>query len=183
MRGAMPIEPSFSASALGIVTPWGRASRSEAWFWEVSDKRKRSRLPPEKRAKRVSQNYARLILGPSAAADGVAVNIARPARAVRGTPPRPLHKRIEKCILRLRKEVFLPYAAIEDIYETLSSEKQREVYDFIRFLAAQASRKVSPSSPIESYSDDFSALFGSISDSTFVEPTDTACNDVAGELF
>jgi hypothetical protein len=77
----------------------------------------------------------------------------------------------------------MPYAAIEDIYETLSSEKQREVYDFISFLAAQASRKVSPSSPIESYSDDFSALFGSISDSTFVEPTDTACNDVAGELF
>jgi len=49
----------------------------------------------------------------------------------------------------------MPYAAIEDIYETLSSEKQREVYDFIRFLAAQAGRKVSPSTPIESYSDDF----------------------------
>ena len=53
----------------------------------------------------------------------------------------------------------MPYAAIEDIYETLSSEKQREVYDFIRFLAAQAGRKVSPSTPIESYSDDF---FGSL---------------------
>ena len=33
--------------ALGIVPPWGRDSRSEAWFWEVSGKRKRSRLPPE----------------------------------------------------------------------------------------------------------------------------------------
>ena len=77
----------------------------------------------------------------------------------------------------------MPYAAIEDIYETLSSEKQREVYDFIRFLAAQAGRKVSPSTPIESYSDDFSALFGSINDSMFIEPTDTVCNDEAGELF
>ena len=75
----------------------------------------------------------------------------------------------------------MPYAAIEDIYETLSSEKQREVYDFIRFLAAQAGRKVSPSTPIESYSDVFSALFGSISDSTFIEPTDTVCNDEAGQ--
>jgi DnaJ-class molecular chaperone len=75
----------------------------------------------------------------------------------------------------------MPYADIEDIYETLSSEKQREVYDFIRFLAEQAGRKVSSSTPIESYSDDFSALFGSISDSTFIEPTDTVCNDEAGQ--
>ena len=77
----------------------------------------------------------------------------------------------------------MPYAAIEDIYETLSYEKQREVYDFIRFLAEQAGRKVSPSTPIESYSDDFSALFGSLDDPTFVEPADIACNDEAGELF
>ena len=29
------------------MTPWGQDSRSEAWFWEVSGKRQRSRLPPE----------------------------------------------------------------------------------------------------------------------------------------
>ena len=29
------------------MTPWGQDSRSEAWFWEVSGKCKRSRLPPE----------------------------------------------------------------------------------------------------------------------------------------
>ena len=34
-------------AALGIVTPWGQDPRSGAWFWEVSGKRKRSRLPPE----------------------------------------------------------------------------------------------------------------------------------------
>ena len=38
---------SFCAFALGMVTPWGQDSRSEAWFWEVSGKPKRSRLPPE----------------------------------------------------------------------------------------------------------------------------------------
>ena len=37
----------FFAFALGIVTPWGQDSRSEAWFWEMSGKRERSRLPPE----------------------------------------------------------------------------------------------------------------------------------------
>ena len=29
------------------MTPWGQDPRSRAWFWEVSGKRKRSRLPPE----------------------------------------------------------------------------------------------------------------------------------------
>lgn len=29
------------------MTPWGQDPRSGAWFWEVSGKRKRSRLPPE----------------------------------------------------------------------------------------------------------------------------------------
>ncbi len=29
------------------MTLWGQESRSEAWFWEVSGKRMRSRLPPE----------------------------------------------------------------------------------------------------------------------------------------
>ena len=29
------------------MTPWGRDSRSEAWFWEVLGKHKRRRLPPE----------------------------------------------------------------------------------------------------------------------------------------
>ena len=30
----MSIEQSFPASALGIVTPWGQDSRSEAWLQE-----------------------------------------------------------------------------------------------------------------------------------------------------
>ena len=57
------------------MTPWGQDSRSGAWFWEVSGKHKRRRLPPKKRAKRVLQNYARIILGSSAAADGIAHNV------------------------------------------------------------------------------------------------------------
>ncbi len=44
---ASSMTDAFRNQALGIVTPWGQDSRSEAWFWEVSGKRKCSRLPPE----------------------------------------------------------------------------------------------------------------------------------------
>lgn len=41
------IQKTMAFFALRIVTPWGQNPRSGAWFWEVSGKRKRSRLPPE----------------------------------------------------------------------------------------------------------------------------------------
>ena len=77
----------------------------------------------------------------------------------------------------------MPYAAIEDIYETLSPEKQREVYDFILFLANMPKRNSHRNTPTDSYSDVFFSLFGSADDSSFNEPTDMTCNDTAGELF
>ena len=77
----------------------------------------------------------------------------------------------------------MPYAAIEDIYETLSSEKQREVYDFILFLANRSKRNIPQNTPAESYSDDFFSLFGCINDPSFNEPSDMPCTDTIGELF
>ena len=57
------------------MLPWGQDSRSGAWFWEVSGKHKRRRLPPKKRAKRVLRRKACVSAGPSEAADGIAHNV------------------------------------------------------------------------------------------------------------
>lgn len=78
----------------------------------------------------------------------------------------------------------MPFAAIENIYAGLTEEKQKEAYDFICFLASR--KPVSTdraSSPKDSYSPGFFALFGSCRDESFVEPQDFAATVNEDELF
>ena len=78
----------------------------------------------------------------------------------------------------------MPYATIENMYTSLTTEKQREVYDFLCFLVAQTNGTQSAQpSPIESYSEGFFDLFGSCTDETFVEPQDFVATINEDELF
>lgn len=57
----------------------------------------------------------------------------------------------------------MPYAVIENMYSSLSLEKQKEVYDYLCFLISQNS-KSRASSPEQSYHKGFFNLFGSNND-------------------
>lgn len=54
----------------------------------------------------------------------------------------------------------MPYALVEDMYNSLTLEKQKEVYDFLCFLLS-SNKKAHASSPKESYHKGFFELFGS----------------------
>ena len=63
----------------------------------------------------------------------------------------------------------MPYAVIEDMYSTLTLEKQKEVYDFLCYLVSDRAEKTKKS-PKSSYHNGFFELFGSNTD--FPEETE-----------
>ena len=77
----------------------------------------------------------------------------------------------------------MPYTVIEKMYSSLSLEKQKEVYDFIRFLLFIDKSKNVVNDIRSSYSEGFFDLFGSCDDDSFVEPKDMVAVDCEDELF
>lgn len=64
----------------------------------------------------------------------------------------------------------MPYSLIENMYKSLTAEKQSEIYDYLCFLVSKKDNLKQNAK--SSYSNDFFSLFGSVKDSTFVEPED-----------
>lgn len=77
----------------------------------------------------------------------------------------------------------MPYSIIENMYKSLTAEKQSEIYDYLCFLVSKKDNLKQSENAKSLYEGEFFSLFGSVKDSTFVEPEDAPAFDKEDELF
>lgn len=75
----------------------------------------------------------------------------------------------------------MPYSVIENMYKSLTVEKQEELYDYLCFLISKKDNLRENGS--KENKQEFFSLFGSVTDPTFVEPEDAPILDKEDELF
>ena len=77
----------------------------------------------------------------------------------------------------------MPFSVIEDMYESLTLEKQQELYDYLCFLVSKSGNLKQEHTSKDTYSKEFFTLFGKLKDSSFVEPEDNVELESGDELF
>ena len=77
----------------------------------------------------------------------------------------------------------MPFSVIEDMYESLTLEKQQELYDYLCFLVSKSDNLKQEYTSKNTYSKEFFTLFGKLQDSSFVEPEDNLELENGDELF
>ena len=77
----------------------------------------------------------------------------------------------------------MPFSVIEDMYESLTLEKQQELYDYLCFLVSKNGNLKQEYTSKNTYSKEFFTLFGKLQDSSFVEPEDNVELENGDELF
>lgn len=75
----------------------------------------------------------------------------------------------------------MPYSTIENMYKSLTLEKQEELYDYLCFLVSKKSNLKENNS--EESQKNFFSLFGSINDPTFKDSEDLPIFDKEDEQF